>query len=189
MADFSGHGKRFGLKFLHPPEILMYACSARPCSKHWDCKGEPDKVHSSGTNGGGRLNRETQRVTQSYGLALGWASASLTEPEGDSARVSRPPSGPASGPPRLPAARGSHPVAPLVSRLRLERRGYGRGVGGEGVYDATSDARRNWPPFASAEGPEVEAAVAAAQSGGKEGGRDPESQSRSHSGGNSREPL
>lgn len=54
------------------------------------------------------------------------------------------------------------------------------------VYDATSGARRNWPPFASAAGPEVEAAaeVAAAQSGVKEGGREPESRNRSRSGGN-----
>ena len=35
---------------------------------------------------------------------------------------------------------------------------------GEGVYDVTSDARRNWTPSAAAAGPEVEAAVAAAQS-------------------------
>lgn len=60
---------------------------------------------------------------------------------------------------------------------------------GEGVYDATSVVRRNWPPFASAAGPEVEAAVAAAQSRGKEDGRDPESPSQSRSSGNSQGRL
>lgn len=170
-----------------PPSIehiLRYAYCARPCSKHWGRKGD-----RRGLMGEADANIKSKRATKLQAEPQLSLLPSL-RPEGSGPRCPSARAAPARWP-------GSHP-RPQAADIRfhssfpfLGSRGGVRGAApqGEGVYDATSGARRNWSPFASAAGPEVEAAVAAAQSVGKEEGRELGSGSRSLGGGNSLRPL
>lgn len=173
-----GHG-RFGPRFLDPLKKYLCMPAVPGLVLNTGAAGVNPKFQSSGRNGEGRqqVNKIAQhKVTAEAGL-------SFSSPDRDAMRLPgslSPQSGSTLGPPAISSARTRRTSGSPGSAREA---GQGCGEGGEGVYDATSDARRNWPPFASAEGPEGEVAVAAAQSGGKEEGWEPESRSRSRSGG------